>query len=340
MTDVRRRLLDGLLIPAHPLALNRQRKLDERRQRALTRYYVSAGAGGVAVGVHTTQFAIHDPKVGLLQPVLALASDVIGPSPILKIAGVCGLLKQAVGETELAASLRYDAVLLSFSALRDATIPELIQQAQAVSEILPIVGFYLQPRVGGCFLSYDFWRRFLEIENVVGIKVAPFNRYQTIDVVRAIAASGRAKEVALYTGNDDNIVNDLLTVYDFEGQRLRFNGGLLGHWAVWTERAREYFERARQSSNQPCIDSELLTIGTRITDANAALFDAANGFRGCIAGLHEILRRQELLEGRWCLDPNEDLSPGQEDQIDRVCRLYPSLQDDNFVRAHLDEWLK
>lgn len=340
MIDARRSLLDGLLIPAHPLALNRQRKLDERRQRALTRYYAAAGAGGIAVGVHTTQFGIHDPNAGLLRPVLELAADEVGSKPIFKVAGVCGPLKQAVREAQLAATLRYDAVLVSFSGLRDASISELIEHVKVASEILPVVGFYLQPSVGGRLLPYHFWRSLLQIENMIGIKVAPFNRYQTIDVARAIAESGRSKEVALYTGNDDNIVADLLTSYEIGGERVRFRGGLLGHWAVWTERARNYFERAQRAVNERCIDLELLTVGSQVTDANAALFDVANGFRGCIAGLHEILRRQGLLEGRWCLDPHEDLSPGQEDEINRVCQSYPFLRDDDFVQNHIDDWLK
>lgn len=339
--NLREKLRQGLAIPAHPLALNSDRKLDERRQRALTRYYLAAGAGGVAVGVHTTQFAIRDPRIGLLGPVLELAAEEMKARPELKIAGVSGRTTQAVAEAEMARSLEYDAALLSLGALREATTTELIDHARAVAAVIPIVGFYLQPSVGGRVLPYEFWRRLTEIENLVAIKIAPFNRYQTIDVVRAVAESGRADEIALYTGNDDNIVADLLSAFEVGGRQVRIVGGLLGHWAVWTRSAVAYFEKTREVSrkNDP-ISQELLTLGTQITDANAALFDPSHGFHGCIAGLHEILRRQGLLVGRWCLDPNEDLSPGQMEEIDRVCRLYPHLQDDGFVRENLDQWMR
>jgi hypothetical protein len=338
--QLRARLLSGLVIPAHPLALNSQRKLDERRQRALTRYYLAAGAGGIAVGVHTTQFTIRDPKVGLLEPVLALAAEETQDKDVVKIAGVCGKSKQAMAEAELAARLGYDAALLSLADLKDETIPELLEHARAIASILPIIGFYLQPAVGGRLLSYEFWRQFVEIENVVAIKIAPFNRYQTLDVVRALAQSGRAQEVALYTGNDDNILSDLLTRFDFGAdpvtRPLRIAGGLLGHWAVWTKTAVFHLALARQRTDP--IPAELLTLAQQITDANSAIFDAAHNFRGCIPGIHEILRRQGLLEGRWCLDPEEELSPGQSAELDRVCRVYPHLQDDAFVQEHLDEW--
>ena len=338
--QLRARLLSGLVIPAHPLALNSQRKLDERRQRALTRYYLAAGAGGIAVGVHTTQFTIRDPKVGLLEPVLALAAEETQDKDVVKIAGVCGKSKQATAEAELAARLGYDAALLSLADLKDETIPELLEHARAIASILPIIGFYLQPAVGGRLLSYEFWRQFVEIENVVAIKIAPFNRYQTLDVVRALAQSGRAQEVALYTGNDDNILSDLLTRFDFGAdpvtRPLRIAGGLLGHWAVWTKTAVFHLALARQRTDP--IPAELLTLAQQITDANSAIFDAAHNFRGCIPGIHEILRRQGLLEGRWCLDPEEELSPGQSAELDRVCRVYPHLQDDAFVQEHLDEW--
>jgi hypothetical protein len=341
LTVLRARLLEGLLIPAHPLALTQNRTLAEKHQRALTRYYAAAGAGGVAVGVHTTQFAIHDAKSGLLQPVLALAAEEIGTQPIVKIAGVCGLTRQAVLEAEMAADLRYHAVLLSLSAFRNGTIQQMIDHAKAVVAVLPIFGFYLQPSVGGRVLPYDFWLRLLEIENVVAIKVAPFNRYQTLDVARALADSGRAGEVALYSGNDDNIVVDLLTIFEIGGERIRFSGGLLGHWAVWTKSAREYFDRTRKiTQDRLCIEPDLLTLAAQVTDANGALFDVANNFRGCIAGLHEILRRQGLMQGRWCLDPSEDLSLGQQEEIERVCARYPFLQDDSFVQEHLDGWLR
>ena len=246
--------------------------------------------------------------------------------------------QQAIPEAELARRLGYDAVLLSLAALSDGTISELIEHSQAIASVIPVVGFYLQPAVGGRILSYEFWCRFLEIENVVAIKIAPFNRYQTIDVVRALAHSGRAQEVALYTGNDDNILTDLLTTFDLDNQRVRIVGGLLGHWAVWTKVAVSNLSLAKH--NTETIPSKQLTLAQQITDANAAIFDPANQFRGCIPGIHEILRRQGLLQGRWCLDPNEELSPGQMDEIDRVCRSYPHLQDDAFVQEHLDEWLR
>jgi len=338
---LRERFFQGLAIPAHPLALNAQRKLDERRQRALTRYYLAAGAGGVAVGVHTTQFAIREPRYGLFRPVLELAAEEARGSAALKIAGICGRTPQAVAEAELARTLVYDAGLLSLGALKDASVEELLAHARAVAAIIPVVGFYLQPSVGGRPLPYEFWRAFAEIENVVAIKIAPFNRYQTLDVVRAVALSGRAGEIALYTGNDDNIVTDLLTEFRVGGEALRIRGGLLGHWAVWTHRAVELLGRLRTIADSgAAIPPELLTLAAQTTDANAALFDAAHQFRGCIAGIHEILRRQGLLEGRWCLDPDEDLSSGQAEEIDRVCKLYPELTDDDFVAAHRDEWLR
>ena len=334
---LREQLLSGLVIPAHPLALSSQRKLDERRQRALTRYYMAAGAGGIAVGVHTTQFAIR--KCGLLKPVLSIAAEESRANrDVVKIAGVCGQHKQAMAEAALAAELGYDAALLSLADLKDESIPQLLDHARAVASVIPVVGFYLQPAVGGRLLSYEFWRQFAEIENVVAVKIAPFNRYQTIDVVRAVADSGRANQIALYTGNDDHILLDLLTEFDLGSGPTQFAGGLLGHWAVWTKTAVAHLALTRQHRNS--IPRELLTLADQVTDANAALFDPAHDFRGCIPGIHEVLRRQGLLEGRWCLDPDEELSPGQSAEIDRVCRLYPHLQDDDFVKEHLDEWLR
>jgi dihydrodipicolinate synthase/N-acetylneuraminate lyase len=338
--DVRNKLAAGLVIPAHPLALNSQRQLDERRQRALTRYYLAAGAGGVAVAVHTTQFEIRDPKFGLLEPVLALAAEECRNHEVVKVAGVCGKRQQAMKEAELAIKLGYDAALLSLGSLEDASVAELMDQARVVASIIPVIGFYLQPAVGGRLLSYEFWRKFVEIENVVAVKIAPFNRYQTLDVIRALAESGRTNEIALYTGNDDNILLDLLTQFDFGGNKnkVRFSGGLLGHWAVWTKTAVSHLSLAKQHRNS--VPGELLTLAQQITDANAALFDPANHFHGCIPGIHEILRRQGLLEGRWCLNPVEELSPGQSEEIDRVCKAYPHLLDDQFVKEHLDEWLR
>jgi len=336
--DLREKIRSGLVIPAHPLALNSKRKLDERRQRALTRYYLASGGGGIAVAVHTTQFTIRDPKIALLEPVLSLAAEECRGSGVVKIAGVCGKSRQATAEAQLAARLGYDAVLLSLADLKQESIPQLIEHARSIAAIIPIVGFYLQPAVGGRVLPYEFWRQFLEIENVVAIKVAPFNRYHTIEVVRALAQSGRSGEVALYTGNDDNILNDLLTEFNLGAGSIRIAGGLLGHWAVWTKMAVFHLGLAKRQSEQ--IPRELLTLAQQITDANAAIFDPAHGFRGCIPGIHEVLRRQGLLEGRWCLDPNEELSPGQSAEIDRVCKSYPHLQDDEFVQEHLDEWLR
>jgi dihydrodipicolinate synthase/N-acetylneuraminate lyase len=337
--DIREHLRFGHVIPAHPLALTGSRKLDERRQRALTRYYLAAGAGGIAVGVHTTQFAIRDPRFALFEPVLELAIEEIGTRPVAKIAGVCGRTEQATRETESAATLGYDAVLLSLGAMREAPDPELMVHARAVAGILPVIGFYLQPSVGGRLLPYSFWREFAEIENVVAIKIAPFNRYQTLDVVRAVIESGRASDIALYTGNDDNIMIDLLTAFDFGGEKASIAGGLLGHWAVWTHTAVAHLSCLKSYRNA-AIPPSVLTLAQQITDANAALFDPAHEFRGSIAGIHEVLRRQGLLKGRWCLDPDEDLSPGQSEEIDRVSRAYPHLQDDQFVEEHLDEWLR
>lgn len=341
---LRTRLLDGAVIPAHPLALTAERKLDERRQRALTRYYCAAGAGGLAVGVHTTQFAIRDPRIGLFEPVLQLARETMREheqrtgQALIKVAGVCGPTAQACAEAAFAHATGYDAGLLSLAALPNATTDELIAHCRAVAEIIPLFGFYLQPAVGGRLLDYHFWRAFLEIKNVVAIKVAPFNRYQTLDVVRALAESGRHAEVALYTGNDDNIVADLLTEFRVAGQRLHFAGGLLGHWAVWTRRAVELLAEIKPArTNGQAF--ELLARSAKITDANAVLFDAPHNFAGCITGLHEVLRRQGLLAGRWCLNPREDLSPGQMEEIDRLYAHYPQLNDDAFVAEHLEGWL-
>jgi len=332
----REKLRRGVAIPAHPLALDANRKLDEKRQRALTRYYLAAGAGGVAVGVHTTQFGIREPGVGLYQPVLTLAMDEMRSTGAICVAGIAGSTLQAVKEAELAKSLGYHAGLLSLGALRDASVSQLIAHARAVASIIPVFGFYLQPAVGGRVLPYAFWREFAAIDNVVAIKMAPFNRYQTLDVVRAVAESGRAGEIALYTGNDDNIVADLLTPFRFGGQTVRIVGGLLGHWAVWTRRAVEVLDRVHKEPQWP----GWLTLASEITDSNAAFFDVANQFSGCIAGIHEVLRRQGLLQGRWCLNPAEDLSPGQLEEIYRVYAAYPYLNDDDFVRQHLDGWLR
>lgn len=339
----------GCVIPAHPLALTADRRLDEKRQRALTRYYIAAGAGGVAVGVHTTQFAIRRPDVNLLEPVLRLAAECVDEAkpdrPFIKIAGVCGPTDQAVKEAELAARLGYHAVLLSNGGLAGWSNEQLLERTRRVGEILPVMGFYLQPSVGGRVLEYAFWRALADIPSVVAIKIAPFNRYQTLDVVRAVCESDRRDAIALYTGNDDNIVVDLLTRFRFQvGGRTvekRIVGGLLGHWAVWTRAAVNLFERIKAvRETEAAIPQELLTVAAQVTEMNAAVFDPANGFRGCIPGIHEVLRRQGLLAGTWCLDPEETLSPGQSEAIDRVTAAYPHLTDDAFVREHLHEWLR
>jgi dihydrodipicolinate synthase/N-acetylneuraminate lyase len=349
-TRVGERLRAGAVIPAHPLALNSERKLDVRRQLALSRYYCAAGAGGLAVGVHTTQFAIRDPGIGLYEPVLRLALDAMRTfeserrARIIRVAGICGGTRQAVNEARLACDIGYDLGLLSLGALRDANESELIEHCRIVSEVMPLFGFYLQPAVGGRPLGYSFWRRFFEIENVFAVKVACFNRYQTLDVVRALADSGCGNRVSLYTGNDDNIVVDLLSGYRLAGPRgettIHFAGGLLGHWAVWTRSAVEMVERIRECRRAGGDGAlSLLDRAAEVTDANAAFFDATNQFAGCIAGLHEVLRRQGLLAGRWCLNPEEDLSPGQLEEIDRVYRSYPHLNDDDFIAENLDRWL-
>ena len=341
-------LSKGTVIPAHPLALQSNLRLDERRQRALSRYYIAAGAGGLAIGVHTTQFAIRDPSIGLFKPVLELAveemdrADKNRSEPLVRIGGICGDTAQAIREAELLLRLGYHAGLLSLAAVPGLDDAALQAHCQAVADVIPIIGFYLQPAVGGRLLSFDFWRRFAEIENVVAIKIAPFNRYQTLDVVRAVAESGR--NIPLYTGNDDNIVMDLVTPYAFhhdaQVRETCMVGGLLGHWAVWTRRAVELLNECRSATEGGgSIPKSLLRRSVEVTDCNAAFFDAAHNFAGCIAGLHEVLRRQGLLEGIWCLDPNETLSPGQNEEIDRVYKAYPHLNDDAFVRDHLHEWL-
>jgi dihydrodipicolinate synthase/N-acetylneuraminate lyase len=344
LATLRARLGEGMVIPAHPLALDADRRLDERHQRALSRYYLAAGAGGLAVGVHTTQFEIHDPHVGLYPPVLRLAREEAerfagagGGAPVL-VAGVVGPTAQAVEEAALARDLGYDCALLSLAALRDASAEELLAHVRAVAEELPVFGFYLQPAVGGRELPYAFWRRFADIPKVVGIKIAPFDRYRTLDVVRAVADAARLDQIAMYTGNDDSILLDLLTPFPYGGARIV--GGLLGQWAVWTRRAVELLEEVRATrATGGAISPELLTRNAELTDANAAIFDPGHRFAGCIPGIHEILRRQGLMRGRWTLNPSEDLSPGQLAEIDRVCACYPHLTDDDFVARHLAEWL-
>jgi hypothetical protein len=341
-------LKEGCAIPAHPLALNRERRLDERRQRALSRYYLDVGVGGLAVGVHTTQFEIRNPEIGLYEPVLTLAKEEFdsfeGTSnrAVARIAGVVGQTRQATAEAELAAGLGYHVALLSLTALANASNEVLLHHCRAVADIMPVFGFYIQTAVGGRNLDVDFWREFAQIENVVAIKIAPFDRYKTFDVVRGVVESGRAEDIALYTGNDDNILIDLLSEYriDYsdESVKKRIVGGLLGHWSVWTKRAVELVDSVHSGFFDPLSD-EGHALGNKITDSNAAFFDAANGFAGCIVGLHEVLRRQGLLEGVWTLNEKEHLHPGQQAEIDRVCAAYPELNDDAFVAENLDRWL-
>ena len=343
-----KKFAEGTFIPAHPLALTASRKLDEKRQRMLTRYYLNAGAGGLAVAVHTTQFEIREPEIGLFEPVLKLAVEEIEAyenktgKTIVRIAGVCGTVEQAAEEAKIALGLGYDAVLLSPGGLNHLSEEELLKRSEAVANIMPVVGFYLQNSVGGRVFTYDYWQKFCEIDNVIGVKSAPFNRYQTLNVARALAFSSRADRIALYTGNDDNIVLDLLTKYKFtkDGKICEkgFAGGLLGHWSVWAHTAVKMFEMIKDASKDECIKADLLTLAMEVTDCNAAFFDTANGFKGCIAGLHQVLKRQGLLEGIWCLKEEETLSPGQLEEIERVYRLYPHLNDDEFIKNNIESW--
>jgi dihydrodipicolinate synthase/N-acetylneuraminate lyase len=343
-------LRQGVVLPAMPLALTAQRRFDERRQRGLCRYYLAAGAGGLAVAVHTTQFAIREPRHNLHRPVLALAAEELNRHqaatgrPVIRVAGVCGKTTQAVAEAGLARELGYHAGLLNLGALVDATDAVLLAHCRAVAEVLPLFGFYLNPNIGGRVLGYRFWRGFAEIERAVAIKIAPFNRYQTFDVVRAIAESGR-DDIALYTGNDDQILLDLLTPFRIQvaGRTVerRIVGGLLGQWAVWTRRAVELLEECHALARSgAAVPAEMLGRAWELTDANAAVFDMANDFAGCIPGVHEVLRRQGLLEGTWCLDVPMTLSHGQAEEIERVARAYPHLTDDEFVARHRGEWLR
>lgn len=342
--EVRATLRRGTVIPAHPLALDAGRKLDTRRQRALTRYYIDAGAGGLAVGVHTTQFAIRD--VGLYEPVLRLAAETARDwscRPLVMVAGLAGHTEAALREAAIARDLSYHAGLLSLAALRGAGEDEIIAHCREVAEALPLVGFYLQPAVGGIHLPASFWRRFAEIDNVAAIKIAPFNRYRTLDVLRGVVAARAEDRIALYTGNDDHIVLDLAAPFAIrrgdDEVTVRIRGGLLGHWSVWTKTAVELLERIHQTVAAGPVSDDLLALDSKVTDCNSAFFDVANDFHGCIAGCHEVLRRQGLLEGIWCLDPKEGLGPGQSGEIDRVLATYPDLADDAFVAANLPRWL-
>ncbi|NUP27521.1 MAG: dihydrodipicolinate synthase family protein [Nocardia sp.] len=342
-------LQQGTVIPAHPLALDHTRTLDERRQRALTRYYVDAGAGGIAVGVHTTQFEIRRPEIGLLRPVLELAAEEldarVGDRPFLRIAGVAGPTDQAVAEAELARELGYGAVLVSPGGLADRDLDYLLHRSAAIGEVLPVIGFYLQEAVGGRYLPRDYWRRLADQESTVAVKAAPFDRYRTLELVQGITDSGRGDEIALYTGNDDNIVADLLTPYDLPGPdgpvTRRFVGGLLGHWAVWTRAAVELHELVGKAwAGDESARVRALSLAAAVTDANAAVFDVRNDFAGVIAGVHEVLRRQGLLAGTWCLDPDETLSEGQAAEITRVCAAYEWLRaEDGFIAAGSEGWM-
>jgi dihydrodipicolinate synthase/N-acetylneuraminate lyase len=343
MTNPWREHLDaGQVIPACPLTLNDDGTWSKRHQRGLVRYYFDAGAGGVAVGVHTTQFAIRDAQHSLYEPVLRLVSETLDeqlnqqPRPFLRVAGICGDTAQATSEAALAQSIGYHAGLLTTNAVRDKEEHEILDHCRFVADVIPVFGFYLHPAVGGRVYSLDFWREFCKIENVVAIKIAAFNRYQTLDVIRAVIESGR-DDIAIYTGNDDNIINDLLTPFRFGGKERRIVGGLLGQWAVWTRRAVEMLDEVKQVRDQETLPTEWLAANAQLTDANAAIFDAANDFAGCIPGVNEVLRRQGLVPSNRCLDVSEVLSAGQSDELDRVCRDHPT--DDDFVAANLNRWL-
>lgn len=350
-SEARNILNKGTVIPAIPLALDINRNFDEKRQRTLVRYYLNAGSGGIAVAVHTTQFEIRLPEVNLFHDVVKTVLDEIevfekkNNKIILKIVGVCGKTEQAVSEAQFAKEVNADAVLLSPGGLTDLDEDAMIERTKIIADIMPVIGFYLQPAVGGRIFSAEYWKRLSDIDGVIAIKCAPFNRYQTLDLVRGVAMSERCGEIALYTGNDDNILVDLLTKYEvnIDGKKIekRFVGGLLGHWAVWTKTVVDLFEKVQAyiNSDEKNIPAELLTLNTKITDANAAFFDAANNYAGCIPGIHEILKRQGIFEGIWCINPNETLSPGQAEEIDRVYNDYPELNDDDFVKSNLNKWL-
>ena len=341
-------LRQGAVIPAHPLALNAQRQLDPRRQRALSRYYLDAGAGGLAVGVHTTQFAIREN--GMYAPVLEMAMQTAqdwtplgGSRPLVMIAGLAGPTSQACAEAATAKAMGYHAGLLSLAALRGANEADILAHCRAVAQVIPLVGFYLQPAVGGVVLSAAFWEAFARIEQVVAIKMAPFNRYRTLDVIHGVVAAQAEERITLYTGNDDHIVLDLVTPFHVkrgtETVQVRIRGGLLGHWSVWTQKAVEQLKRCQEEAALGQISADLLALDSKVTDCNSALFDVAHEFAGCIAGCHEVLRRQGLLDGIWCLDPREALSAGQAEELTRVSQAYPDLIDDNFVKRHLARWL-
>jgi dihydrodipicolinate synthase/N-acetylneuraminate lyase len=346
--DVRAALNKGVVIPALPLALNNKRIFDERRQRALIRYYLDAGAGGIAVGVHTTQFAIRQPEINLYSPLLEIAREEFDRftantrKPVIRIAGVIGKTGQALKEAQTASKLGFHAALLSLAAFKESPNSTIIKHCKEVAGIMPLFGFYLQPAVGGRILDVDFWREFAQIQNVIAIKIAPFNRYQTLDVVRGVVESGRSKEIALYTGNDDNILIDLLSEYKIQSEGKTITkgiaGGLLGHWAVWTRSAVQLLDDVHSGVFKGDFKQALI-LANKITDCNSAFFDTANNYKGCITGIHEVLRRQGLFKGIWTLDRDEKLSPGQNKEIDRVYAAYPELNDDAFITENLHKWL-
>jgi len=345
--EVKKHLHEGAVIPAHPLALTKERQLDEVGQRALTRYYIDAGVGGLAVGVHTTQFEIRDPQFNLFEKVLELAIEELDranvPQSFIKVGGISGPIEQAIQEAQFMKEIGYDLGLLSMGGLGEYSEAQLLNRTRKIADIIPVFGFYLQPAVGGRILSYDFWRKLADIPNVFGIKIAPFNRYYTLDVIRAVCHSKRNEDIAIYTGNDDNIVADLLTTYriNVNGEKVTKSivGGLLGHWSVWTKTTVELFEKIKEARLKNEIPAELLTLGQEITDVNAAFFDPHHQFQGSIAGINEVLARQGLLQGSWCLLDQEKLSPNQLEEIDRVYAEYPHLNDDEFVKKNLKKWL-
>lgn len=339
----------GTVIPATPLALDENRRFDENGLRLLMRYYLASGVGGIATAVHTTQFEIRKPEINLYETVLKTVKEEIDAYEnetgkiIVRVCGACGKTEQAVNEAKLAKSYGYDAVLLSPGGLGDLTEAELIERTKAVAEVMPVIGFYLQEKCGGRYLSFDYWSKIAEISNVVAVKCASFNRYQTLDVVRAVSLSSRKEQIALYTGNDDDIVIDLLTKYKFardDGSIVEneFCGGLLGHWTLWSHNVVDMYNKLMQAKKCDKIDSELLTLAAQVTDANAAFFDPAHNFAGCIPGVHEVLKRQGLMKGTWCLNPDETLSEGQAEEITRVSESYPHLNDDEFVKENIEKW--
>lgn len=343
-----KKLAHGTIIPATPLALDENRCFDETTQRLLMKYYLASGVGGIATAVHTTQFEIRKPEISLFEPILKIVSDEIDKfeketdTVIVKVAGVCGKTEQAVEEALLAKKYGYDAVLLSPGGLNDMSEDYMVERTKAVAEIIPVIGFYLQTACGGRQFSYNYWERVCAVENVVAIKCASFNRYSTLDVVRAAAFSERSEDITLYTGNDDNIVIDLLTRYEFQkdGKTVikSFDGGLLGHWSVWTNKAVEIFEKTQAEKKKPSISAEMLKLAAEVTDTNSAFFDTAHNFVGCIAGLHEVLRRQGLMKNTYCLNPDETMSEGQLDEINRMYAMYPHLNDDDFIKENIDSW--